>query len=206
MEDENGQQITFEEWEYKNKFVNYQAVSWPERCVNAIDYSVDGVQINNYRYPVQVGQKRKGIVYFVHGYGCSLHNHAYLAQMFSQHGYEFCGIDQKGFGLSEGTKGRFEGMESSIDQVQKFNELYAQTFDPNGEAPKFLMGHSLGGAISSLIGCEQDKSDLKYDGLCLLAPFYNFKDDKLIKQMGPLLQMMGNVSQDKLFHAGAANQ
>lgn len=121
--------------------------------------------------------------------------------MFSQHGYEFCGIDQKGFGLSEGTKGRFDGMDSSIDQVQKFNELYAQTFDPQGETPKFLMGHSLGGMISSLIGCQQDKSDLKYDGLCLLAPFYNFKDKSLIEKMRPLLQMMGNVSPDKMFPA-----
>ena len=125
MTDENGQQITFEEWEFKNKYVNYKAVTWPENSTNAIDFSFDGMKINNYRYPVQIGQKRKGIVFFVHGYGCSVYNHAYIAQMFSQHGYEFCGIDQKGFGHSEGTRGKIDSIDSGINQVQMFNELYS---------------------------------------------------------------------------------
>lgn len=40
----------------------------------------DGVKLANYRYPVQVGVERKGILFFVHGYGGNLMNYAYLAE------------------------------------------------------------------------------------------------------------------------------
>lgn len=54
---------------------------------------------------------------FVHGYGCSVHNHAFLGQMFASQGYEFCGIDQRGFGLSEGVRGRLESSEVHINDI-----------------------------------------------------------------------------------------
>jgi acylglycerol lipase len=38
----------------------------------------------------------------VHGYGCCTARHAFLARQFAENGYEFCGIDQLGFGLSGG--------------------------------------------------------------------------------------------------------
>ena len=109
----------------------------------------DGIKLENYRYPVLNG-RRKGIVFFVHGYGCSLHNHAFLAQMFAANGYEFCGIDQSGFGLSEGVKGRIESVDMHKQDIEKFNELYLSKFG-DADVPKFLMGHSLGGMISSFI-------------------------------------------------------
>ena len=58
-----------------------------------------------------VGQERKGIVLFVHGYGCCTTRHAFLARHFAQNGYEFCGIDQLGFGLSGGQRGRVENID-----------------------------------------------------------------------------------------------
>jgi alpha-beta hydrolase superfamily lysophospholipase len=94
--------------------------------VNAIQLESGGAKLQNYRYPVQVGQQRKGIIFFVHGYGCNTTNHAYLAQIFAQNGYEFCGIDQRGFGLSEGIRGRVENMSSVINDLNKFNEEYCK--------------------------------------------------------------------------------
>lgn len=53
MEDENGNHISFEEWEYKNKFIDYKSIDWPSPSgVNAISMQSNGSHIQNYRYPV----------------------------------------------------------------------------------------------------------------------------------------------------------
>lgn len=71
-----------------------------------------------------MGVERKGILFYVHGYGGNVHLHAYLAEMFAQAGYEFCGIDQRGFGQSEGVRGRIESIDAALSDVMKFNEIY----------------------------------------------------------------------------------
>lgn len=73
---------------------------------NPIDFKSEGGEtLANYRQTVAEDVERKGIVFFVHDYGCSTKNHAFLAQMFASHGFEFCGLDQLGFGMSEGNRG-----------------------------------------------------------------------------------------------------
>ena len=72
---------------------------WPkEGGVNPIDmkssFKGDVAKLFNYRYPVPKG--RKGIVFFVHGYGGQNTHRASLAKMFAEQGYEMCGIDQRG--------------------------------------------------------------------------------------------------------------
>jgi alpha-beta hydrolase superfamily lysophospholipase len=51
------------------------------------------MKIQNYLYPAKEGVKRKGIVYFVHGYGEYNGRYAYLGKGFSEAGYDFAGID-----------------------------------------------------------------------------------------------------------------
>ena len=41
----------------------------------------------------------------MHNYGTCTKNFAYLAESFADKGYEFCGIDQRGFGESGGQRG-----------------------------------------------------------------------------------------------------
>lgn len=65
----------------------------------------DDVKIANYRFTVPDGIQRKGIIFYVHNYGTCTKNYAYLAESFADQGYEFCGIDQRGFGESEGQRG-----------------------------------------------------------------------------------------------------
>ena len=59
MQDENGMQISYEEWEFRNKYIPYKDYEWPKPDgVNAILFkSTFGSDnhIQNYRYPVQVG-------------------------------------------------------------------------------------------------------------------------------------------------------
>lgn len=62
-------------------------------------------------------------------------------------GYEFCGIDQRGFGHSGGLKGRVESLDVQKADIQKFTDLYLQKYGDQGNVPKFMLGHSLGGLI-----------------------------------------------------------
>jgi hypothetical protein len=39
MQDENGMQISFEEWEFRNKYIPYKQYEWPQPDgVNAIEF------------------------------------------------------------------------------------------------------------------------------------------------------------------------
>ncbi len=42
--------------------------------------------------------------------------------MFADSGYEFCGIDQVGFGKSQGTRGKVE--ERTIDDLKTYSDKY----------------------------------------------------------------------------------
>ena len=104
--------------------------------------------------------------------------------MFAQNGYEFCGIDQKGFGKSEGTRGRVEGGISAVaNQIQTFNEEYCKQYDTSGDTPKFLLGHSMGGLFSTLLAANQDTSNLKYDGICVAAPYFELYDKEMLTKL-----------------------
>ena len=56
MTDEQGNQITFEEWEYNQKYIDYKSHYWSE--INPIDLKSvqnDDVKIANYRFTVPEG-------------------------------------------------------------------------------------------------------------------------------------------------------
>ena len=60
--------------------------------------------IANYRYPC-LTKERKGVVFFLHGFGEYVGRYAYLAKEFAELGYDFMGMDLKGFGYSGGLRG-----------------------------------------------------------------------------------------------------
>merc|ERR1712086_744337 len=153
----------------------------------------DGVRIANYRYPVQVGVERKGILFYVHGYGCNVHNHAYLAEMFARAGYEFCGMDQRGFGKSEGVRGRIESADLCLADAMKFNEAYYEKYGTAGgkRAPCFLLGNSLGGLLAACMAAE---NHMDYAGVCLTVPYFAMKDKQLLERLRPVAQVMSRVS------------
>ena len=83
-------------------------------------------------------------------------------------------------------------MQSDISQ---FTQNYLQQHDPHSEVPKFLLGNSLGGTISSFIS-SFDKS---YKGTCYAVPFFGHYDDKWLKKIAPMLPALHATTPDKLF-------
>ena len=61
-----------------------------------------------YRYPVPEGTARKGVIFYIHGYGSYCERYAFQAQTFAEAGYEVIGLDQRGFGNSGGQRGLIE--------------------------------------------------------------------------------------------------
>lgn len=80
----------------------------------------DGAKLATYSHPLP-DSRRKAVICYVHGYGSNTAKYAFLAQAFAHYGYEFCGIDQRGFGNSEGTPGRIESISNILNDVHAFN-------------------------------------------------------------------------------------
>lgn len=74
--------------------------------------------LQTYRYPVPNGVQRKGIVFYIHGFGAYSEHTAFIFKAFAEKGYEAFAMDQRGFGYSGGQRGLFE----SSDVV--YSDLY----------------------------------------------------------------------------------
>lgn len=59
----------------------------------------------------------------MHGYGDYTARYAYFAKYFSNAGYDFVGLDQRGFGYSEGRRGIIESEDYFIEDQLKHIEL-----------------------------------------------------------------------------------
>ena len=85
-----------------------------------------------------------------HGYGSYVGKFAYYAKLYRDQGYEVIGMDYKGFGHSEGVRGRIESREDFYEDgfqfIQKVRKFYKDTF--GSDIPLFTAGYSQGGALA----------------------------------------------------------
>lgn len=79
---------------HQKKYIDFKAYKFPE--INPIDFKVKSkgkeVKIANYRYP-SANKDKKGLVYYMHGYGDYCARYAYFAKEFAMNGYDFIGMD-----------------------------------------------------------------------------------------------------------------
>jgi pimeloyl-ACP methyl ester carboxylesterase len=101
---------------FRHKYIDYTSVSFPEVNPFELVSSDKRFRLANYRYP-SVAKERKGIIYFIHGYGEYVRRYAYFGEIFAEHGYDFVGIDQRGFGYSEGERGMIEREQLTIEDL-----------------------------------------------------------------------------------------
>lgn len=98
---------------------------------------------------------------------------AYFAKLYHDQGIEVIGLDYKGFGHSEGVRGRIEDRAdfyqdgyAFIVQVRKF---YKDTFGL--EPPIFTAGYSQGGALAlGLARLLKEKGDAPLGGQIFVVP------------------------------------
>ena len=91
-------------------------------------------------------------------------NYAFLGCMFANQGFEFCGIDQTGFGKSEGTRGQL--IENEVVNQSAAITNYVNSH--NDPLPVFILGHSFGATIASMMA----KHKFSIKGVCLVNPYF----------------------------------
>lgn len=89
----------------------------------------------------------KGVFVLVHGLGEHSGRYTDLAAHFVAHGWAVFALDHNGHGKSEGTPGFMQDIDDFVDDVHTLRQLAEQVFPAT---PVFLLGHSLGGLITSL--------------------------------------------------------
>ena len=67
-----------------------------------------------YRYPVPSDLERRGIIFYIHGFGSYCERFAFQAKAYAEAGYDVVALDQRGFGNSGGTRGLFEDSYNDI--------------------------------------------------------------------------------------------
>ena len=77
--------------------------------------------------------------------------YAYMAKMFADQGYDFIGMDYKGYGRSEGQRRLIKNLdllyEEELEFLLKAREFYKQLY-PETAIPFYTFGYSLGCKIS----------------------------------------------------------
>jgi alpha-beta hydrolase superfamily lysophospholipase len=57
--------------------------------------------------------------------------------------------------------------------------MYAEKYDPAGDTPKYLLGTSMGGLISSFISADESLK-MNYDGAIYAMPYFDVHDPAML--------------------------
>ena len=79
---------------------------------------------------------------YIPGFGESCHRYGYFFENLARNGIDVYAKDRRGFGLSEGARGRLI-KEETISDMLEFLETIPR------DVPTFLFGYSMGGLIAN---------------------------------------------------------
>lgn len=91
--------------------------------------------------------KPKAVIIIVHGYGEHSGRYSSVVEYFNTHNYACYTFDLRGHGRSEGPRTLIKSFDEYIMDVE---DILSDVQKSKPGLPIFLLGHSLGGAISTL--------------------------------------------------------
>ncbi len=101
--------------------------------------SRDGMQLAAYHWHNASSSKH---IFIAHGLGEHAQRYRHIAEFWCTEGFNVHALDHRGHGRSGGERGHISQWKNFADDLQQFIDEYAGT--------KFLIGHSMGGAIAIL--------------------------------------------------------
>ena len=122
----------------------------------------DGLRLHQQTW---LGDAPKAAVVLVHGYAEHSGRYAHVAERFTEAGYDIYAFDLRGHGRSEGQPRVL--VLSIDDHTGDLERFLTSVRERTGNLPLFLLGHSMGGAISARFLVDGDHG-LK--GAILSAP------------------------------------
>ena len=63
----------------------------------------------------------------------------------------------------------------------------------------------MGGLISTFMAANQDTSNLKYDGVCVAAPYFDLYDKEMLNKLKAMVKVLNAVSPNKMLPFGGKN-
>jgi len=115
-------------------------------------------------------QNPQALVFWFHGYGAHCHRPSddRLGQQLLERDIALFALDQQGCGCSQGERGLLSDWECLVNDAEIFVEQVRERY-PN--LPFFIMGESLGGALTLLLGLAlQEREVATFKGALLVAP------------------------------------
>ena len=134
------------------------------------------------RFSSFIPQKTKMQLVVVHGFAEHMRCYTDVARQLSKMGIAVHMMDLPGHGLSDGPRGHIDDFEEFLDDVHLFFHSYPHFLKTK---PTFLLGHSLGGLISTHY-CLRHQP--RINGLILSSPLAGF-----CSLMSVLTTVMANV-------------
>lgn len=111
----------------------------------------------------------KGIVFIVSGLGEHSGRYDSVALRLNQEGYVCFSVDNQGAGGSEGLRLYVERFSYFVDDIQLFINHIQVKYPELTALPRFLLGHSMGGLISTHVAMRDPQF---FNGVILSGPAY----------------------------------
>jgi len=143
--------------------------------------------------PDNTETKLKGVILIAHGYAEHSARYNYTAKFFTDKNFAVYAPDHYGHGRSEGVKADVPDFRIFVDDLLSVLSII-QDLEKN--IPVFLLGHSMGGAISTILASEAENN---LAGLILSGPSIRIDGDvsnfvksisKIIALIAPLLPLV----------------
>lgn len=141
------------------------------------------------------GQQRASIV-LVHGYAEHGRRYDELARYLCGHGFVVHTYDQRGAGRSDGKRGHIRRFTRLVEDLEKVVATI-----PDDGLPRFIMGHSLGGAV--VLAYLLRNQSAEFSGVALSSPALRivtpFPDPvaRLVSRVAPLVPFIPTLPLDR---------
>ena len=115
-------------------------------------------------YRVWDAPARRATVVLAHGYGEHSGRYEHVGDALAAAGFTTWALDHAGHGQSEGERASIGSLAGAVDDLDTFVDA---VLDAGGGEPLFLLGHSMGGLISTAYA---EKHQDRLTGLALTGP------------------------------------
>uniref|UniRef100_A0A7S0ZJK7 Serine aminopeptidase S33 domain-containing protein n=1 Tax=Timspurckia oligopyrenoides TaxID=708627 RepID=A0A7S0ZJK7_9RHOD len=135
----------------------------------------------------------RGSVFLVHGLNGHSSRFTALVRSFVEEGYAVFAHDLSGHGRSDGLRAYVAKIQNYVDDARTHTNAVFHRFPNLQEKPKFLVGHSMGGAVAIRLARDDENAvngKRSWNGVMLTAPAVQVFPKPLLSFFAPILSTL----------------